>query len=38
MPIYLLKVILDSYNKFTTEKICVLFFVNKTYKKSHLDN
>ena len=38
MPIYLLKVILDSYNKFTTEKIWVLFFVNKTYRKSHLND
>ena len=38
MPIYLFKVILDSYNKFTTEKICVLFFENKTYRKSHLSD
>ena len=38
MPIYLLKVILDSYNKFTTEKICVLLFLNKTYRKSHLND
>lgn len=38
MPIYLLKVILDSYNKFTTEKICVLFFLNNTYRKSHLND